>query len=266
MTPQNDIPARAGLVLLDVGNSRVGVARWKEDLRTAAHHLPVEPIEPIIELLRQQWEALPPAEPRLMVASSVCPPVLERIRTAALARGLEPFLVIGNDLDAPIDADLPDPEKVGTDRLCVAAAAFAGFKSACVVADFGTALTVDLVSDNGVFLGGTILPGMNLCARALHEHTALLPLVTFDEHDNDTLGKDTQSAIRNGVFAMMIGALREITERYATEIGKWPPLVLAGGDAESIGRHCDFVDRIVPDLCLDGLVLAYKQHFSRDAD
>lgn len=239
------------------------MARWVDGFRAAASHVPGDPVEPAVDLLERHWNDLPPGAPRAVVVSSVCPPVLDDLRTAAEARGITPFLVVGSDIDAPIDADLPEPEKVGTDRLCVAAAAFNGFKSVCVVADFGTALTVDLVADNGVFLGGTILPGMNLCARALHEHTALLPLVTFEEYDNETLGKDTRSAIRDGVYAMMIGALREITERYATQIGKWPPLVITGGDAESVGKYCEFVDRIVPDLCLDGLVLAYNQHVSQ---
>jgi len=58
----------------------------------------------------------------------------------------------------------------------------------------------------------------------------------------------------------MIGALREISERYATEIGKWPPLILTGGDAKAIAAGCEFVDRVLPDLCLDGVLIAYKRH------
>lgn len=258
--------AAAGLVLVDIGNSRVAMARWSQDLRTAAVHAANAPIEAVADLLQRQWDELESAGRRAVVVSSVCPPVLDALRAAAEARSIGPLLIVGQDIDAPMDIDLPNPEAVGTDRLCVAAAAFAGFKCACVVADFGTALTIDLIADNGVFLGGTILPGLNLCARALHEHTALLPLVSFEDHDNETLGKDTAGAIRNGVFAMMIGALREITERYATQINKWPPLVISGGDAEQIGRYCDFVDRIVPDLCLDGLVLAYKRHVEQYAE
>ncbi|HOB73658.1 MAG TPA: type III pantothenate kinase [Phycisphaerae bacterium] len=256
----------SGLVLLDVGNSRLAMARWSKDFRTAAQHVAHEPIDTVVELLQRQWDELSAATDRAVVASSVNPPMLEKLEAVAVKRGIAPFLVIGRDIEPPIEADLPNPERVGTDRLCIAAAAFQGFKCACVAADFGTALTVDLVADNGVFLGGTILPGLNLCARALHEHTALLPLVDFEAHDNATLGKDTRSAIRNGIHAMMIGALREITERYAMEIGKWPPLVVTGGDAEMIARHCDFVDRIVPDLCLDGLALAYKLHVNPDQE
>ena len=106
-------------------------------------------------------------------------------------------------------------------------------------------------------------PGIALSAKALHEHTALLPLVEVGA-PTETLGKDTESAIRNGIFAMMIGALREVTERYATQIGKWPPLIVTGGNGESIASQADFVDRVMPNLCLEGLLLAYRRHIESD--
>jgi type III pantothenate kinase len=240
------------LVLMDIGNTRISLATWSGDVRSAATHLSAEPIGPVAELLQNAWNELPASGVRAVVVSSVCPPILSR-------RGIEPLLVVGQEIGLPLETALPEPKKAGTDRLCTAAAAFAKCKSACVVADFGTALTIDLVADDGVFLGGTILPGLALSARALHEHTALLPLVEITE-TKETLGKDTRSAIRNGVYAMMIGALREISERYATEIGKWPPLVLTGGDAQAIADGCEFVDRVLPDLCLDGVLIAYKRH------
>lgn len=252
------------LLLVDLGNTRVGLAPWTNGKRGESRHLPTRPIEPVLEAMREIWTSLPAGDKRVVV-SSVCPPVLEELRKGCKAAGVGPLLTIGEDLDLPIEADLPDPDKVGTDRLCTAAAAFAGCRSACVVADFGTALTIDLVADNGIFLGGTILPGIALSARALHEHTALLPLVEVGT-PTETLGKDTVSAIRNGIFAMMAGALREIVEQYATEIGKWPPLILTGGDAAGIAARCDFVDRVVPDLALDGVALAYQLHAKRDRE
>ena len=255
--------ARAHLVLMDIGNSSVSVATWSDRARSGADHIATDPFDPVVELLENKWRQLPRAPSRAVVVASVCPPALACLRAGCKARGISPLLVVGEDLDPPIGADLPEPEKVGKDRLCAAAAAFAQVKSVCVVADFGTALTIDLVADNGVFLGGTILPGISLCARALHEHTALLPLVEVGS-PTETLGKDTASAIRNGIFAMMVGALREITERYATQIGKWPPLILTGGDAPAIAGACDFADGVLPDLCLDGLVIAYQQHVGRE--
>jgi type III pantothenate kinase len=246
------------LLLVDIGNSHVALAPYIDGKRGEAVRIETDPFEAGGQPLLRQWEALSATARRIVIVSSVCPPALNQLRQWCEANDIGPLLVLGEDLGAPIGADLPAPEKVGMDRLCVAAAAYAKVQSACVVADFGTALTVDLISDNGVFLGGTILPGVNLSAKALKEHTALLPLVTI-ERPTSILGKDTEHAINSGIFAMMCGALREITEQYATDIGRWPPLIVTGGDAELIGGACDFVDHIVPDLCLDGIALAYEQ-------
>lgn len=247
------------LALADIGNTRVALATWSDGVRSEAEHVNTHPVEPVIDWLQMKWEQFSSKRRRAVMMSSVCPPALKVLKTECKKRGIDPLLVVGENLGLPIGADVPEPNKVGTDRLCAAAAAYERVKGVCVVADFGTALTIDLVADNGVFLGGTILPGMALAARALHEHTAQLPLVEVGA-PTEILGKDTASAIRNGIFAMMTGALREITERYATEIGKWPPLILTGNDAPAVAKTCDFVDAVIPDLCLDGLVMAYRQH------
>jgi type III pantothenate kinase len=253
------------LILMDVGNTNVALATWFDDDRGEVERIPTASFDLLMDRLASLWTSFPAAASRAVVICSVSPPALAKLRKACTEKGIEPLLVVGQDIDSPItiDTEMLEPAKVGTDRLCAAAGAYAKVKAACVVADFGTALTIDLVADNGVFLGGTILPGVALSAKALHEHTAQLPLVEVGCPE-ETLGKDTVSAIRNGIYAMMVGALREIAERYATDIGKWPPLVITGGNAADIARGADFVDKVMPDLCLDGLVIAYKQHISSD--
>jgi type III pantothenate kinase len=251
------------LLVVSIGNSRVAAAIWCEGKLQHATAIPTTETSEITRTLIELWSKIPSDTRRVALVGSVAPPVLEDVREALVSNTIEPVLLLGQDVDYPIGADLPEPDKVGSDRLCVAAAAYDKMKSACVVADFGTALTIDLVADNGVFLGGTILPGVRLSAVALHEHTALLPLVEVGE-PTEILGKDTVSAMRNGIFAMMVGALREVTEGYATQIGKWPPLVITGGDAEAIAKRCDFVDRVMPDLALEGLVLAYHRAIAQD--
>ena len=263
--PQLAPLSQAHLLLVDIGNSRVAVAAWTGGKRHPAKHLPADPFSPVGELIKRMWNDLPGAGKRAVIVSSVCPTVLAELQSFCRSHDVGPVLVVGQDIDPPIAADVDEPDKVGTDRLCVAAAAFEKVEQACVVADFGTALTIDLVADNDVFIGGTIMPGVALAARALNEYTAQLPLVEVGA-PTDTLGKDTVSAIRNGIFAMMVGALREVTERFATQIGKWPILIVTGGDAQAIASACEFVDHVAPDLCLDGLVIAYRNAAGESED
>ena len=79
----------------------------------------------------------------------------------------EPVTVIGRDIPLPMETLLAEPDRIGADRLCTAAAAFQRIQQPCVVADFGTAVTIDCVNDQGLFLGGAILPGMKMQASAL---------------------------------------------------------------------------------------------------
>ncbi len=99
-----------------------------------------------------------------------------------------------------------------------------------MVADFGTAITIDCVNDEGVFQGGAILPGLDMAAKSLQAGTAQLPLVELSNPDW-VFGKDTRQAIVGGLVYGARGALRELVETYATELGHWPVVILTGGDA-----------------------------------
>ena len=96
------------------------------------------------------------------------------------------------------------------------------------------------------------------CA-ALHSRTALLPHVHPEAPSNGPFGRNTHDAIVNGVVYGGVGALREIVERYATELREWPQLVITGGNAPLVKNLADFVDSVVPDLCLMGVALAYRK-------
>jgi len=145
------------------------------------------------------------------------------------------------------------------DRLCAAVAAFDRLGVPCVVADFGTAITIDCVNAEGVFLGGAILPGLGLSAESLSAGTAQLPRVKLSE-PNWVYGKDTEQAIIGGVVYGARGALRGLVEAYATDLGRWPVVILTGGDARWVCQspsQSDLVQAIVPDLVLRGVAIAY---------
>ncbi len=257
----DDPRANASLLILEIGNSHVSVATSvAQEIRTyeSFRH---DQMDAAVEHAKQTWAALPEDRIRAIAAGSVVPDVLTRLRTTITDALQSPVLVVGDDLHRPLSSAIESPESVGIDRVCAAAAAYDQIQAACVIASFGTAITVDCVNGEGAFLGGAIMPGIDMQAKALHAGTAVLPEVAVEE-TGGIYGENTEQAIRNGILFGVVGSLREITERYASDLMVWPRLVVTGGNGELVKRHCDFVDALVPDLCVRGIALAYRKHFS----
>lgn len=252
-----DIEQVPGVLACDVGNTSIRLAVVTADAPSAVQTVRVGELAGLGPILAALWREMPP--PRKLAACSVNPAALKALEAAAAEAIDEPVLVVGRDLPAPIDTNLPNPSATGTDRLCAAAAAFDRLGVACVVADFGTAVTIDCIDDQGIFLGGAILPGLGLSAHSLHEGTAQLPLVDL-ANPKSAFGKDTRQAILAGLVVGARGALRELVETYATELGHWPVVILTGGDAALVAGEVntsDLVQAIVPDLVLRGVAAAY---------
>lgn len=256
-----DLQTNASLLIFEIGNSHIGVATSIAQQIRTLERFGLDQIDRVLKYASQAWGGLPDDRIKAMAAASVVPEALVRLRQRLSGHLDGPLLVVGNELHRPLPLAVEHPERVGIDRVCSAAAAYEVISKACVIASFGTAITIDCVNDEGVFMGGAILPGLALQAKALHEGTAALPLVTI-ESTGQVYGATTEQAIQNGVLLGAVGALREITERYATELHEWPQLVVTGGSAGLIAEQCDFIDNVVPDLCVRGIALAYRKHFA----
>jgi type III pantothenate kinase len=170
--------------------------------------------------------------------------------------------VVNKDIPYPIELSINEPQSVGTDRVLAASAAYAVTEHAVVVADFGTAVTIDLVDDRGVFCGGVIIPGFEMSADALHNDTAQLPKVTVKKPDWP-FGKNTVEAINAGLYYSAISTLQEIVRRYAEVLGTWPQTIITGAGAKLIKDDCEFVDNWVPNLVVKGIVLAYRKYVEK---
>lgn len=256
----NHPEGHANLLILEIGNSHVSVATTIGGRVRTNIRFELDRLDEAVATAVDSWAALPEEHLRSVAIGSVVGPVLERILAGLSGEIDEPLRVVGRELHRPLSMAVEQPESVGIDRVCAAAAAHEAFDAACVVASFGTAITVDCVNGEGVFMGGAILPGLGLQSRSLHEGAEALPLVEPASTDV-VFGATTEQAIRNGIIYGAVGAVREIAERYATELGAWPKLVVTGGTAELVSRHCDFVDSVVPDLCIRGIALAHRRHF-----
>ena len=104
------------------------------------------------------------------------------------------------------------------------------------------------------------MPGLGMGAQSLHQHTASLLEVEI-ALPSEVYGINTATAIQNGLYYGAQGALREVAERYATELGHWPQVVATGGYSKLIAEQCEIIDSLVPNLCLSGLNLAYQKFY-----
>lgn len=258
--PYNEVrgtPARE-LLVLDIGNSTTVIGVWARDDIWATLSVPARDFDGLAAAIDERWRTM--GRSKQAVACSVAEETLER--TNKLVRELtgSRLQVVGRDLPVPIEVAIEEPHTVGMDRICCAAAAFRMEGRACAVADIGTAITVDCVDSEGRFIGGAILPGLRLQAEALAQRIEALPEVTVRE-PAQVPGQDTAGAIQCGIVYGSVGAIKELAERYATLLGQWPVLIVTGGDAQTLPALVEVVDKMVPHLCLRGIVLAYEEAF-----
>ena len=161
--------------------------------------------------------------------------------------------------DLPLGVGLERPDMVGIDRLLDAVAANHLRQSGrpAVVVDLGSAITVDLISSDGIFEGGAILPGIAMSARAMHEFTDLLPLVQMRELADppNPLGTSTVAAMQSGLFWGAVGAIRELIGRLSTNQPTPADVFLSGGAGPAVAELLGPATRHVPHLTLAGIAL-----------
>lgn len=257
-----DVNADAPIIVVGIGNTSVSVARCVDDHVHSVVTVPTGDEAGARQALEAHWAEIENPRSCATVIASVVPDALERIREVASdISGREP-LVIGEKLDLPLAIGVRTPETLGVDRVCQAAAAYETIQEACCVVSFGTAVTVDFVNEEGVFVGGAIFPGVQMQLRSLNEYTAALPHVPAQD-PGVAFGGDTIEAIQLGVVRGIAGAVRSLVEGYATEVSRWPQVVATGGDVALMQAPCDFIDTFVEHLGLRGIGLAYRKMLAK---
>ncbi len=151
------------------------------------------------------------------------------------------------------------PNDVGVDRVVNAVALKEKYGIPGIVVDFGTAITFDVVSEKGEYLGGLICPGLGMSLENLYKKTSLLPLVDFKKPEG-IVGKNTIHSIQSGIYYGFVGLVEGILKRLIEEKGPFRVIVATGGNAETISKEVDLISHIDPNLTLWGLYLIYKKN------
>ena len=176
---------------------------------------------------------------------------------AFIREGLEasPIHIVSHRSRLGVGIDYPKPRSIGADRLANAAAAAAFHGAPCVVVDFGTAVTFDILSAGKKYVGGVIAPGLEAMTDYLHQRTALLPKISLLEPPGP-IGKSTKHAMLAGAIYGYRGLVREILAEIRTALGvRKLKAVATGGYAELIAAGVKEITGVHENLTLEGLRL-----------
>jgi type III pantothenate kinase len=254
MTTVSDSP----LLAVDIGNSRIKFGLFDnlagQPLPTPADTLSLSGIDGELAQVERWLADTMPAKARWWIAS-VSRPSTTRLIDWLREREAEQIRLLAS-FDLPLKVALPRPDMVGIDRL-------AGAVAANVLRPPGQpAVILDLVSGQGEFLGGAILPGIGMSARALHEFTDLLPLLDMEtlSQPPEAVGKSTIGAMQSGLFWGAIGASKQLIEQFTAALGQEPCVFLTGGAAASVASLISPTAVYAPHLVLAGIAIAVGQH------
>lgn len=200
-----------------------------------------------------------PAKISGIIISSVVPKALILFKEALsqIFHNIKP-LVLGEDIEAPIKNLYYNPKQVGQDRLVNAVGAFRLYGGPVIVVDFGTAITFDVVSKKGEYLGGVIVPGIEISLEALSERAALLPAIELAK-PKELLGRDTINSMRSGIFYGFGYLCDGVVNKLKSDYVKNAEVIATGGHSSIIVTYCKSINKVNKNLTLQGLYFIFQE-------
>jgi type III pantothenate kinase len=241
------VARRSDYLLIDVSNSYAKLSFASRERVSNPARIPTAELSRsvVAEFLRRR-------QVKKLVVSSVVPTKNSAISKAADNKAQ--VLWLDWKVKLGVTIDYPKPESIGADRLANAAAVAELYGCPAIVVDFGTAVTFDVVSEGGSYIGGVIAPGLEAMANFLYQRTELLPRLSLKE-PHCAVGRSTVEAMRSGVIIGYRGLVREILAQIRAEqfSRKKVFVVATGGYARLIANQLPEVALIRPHLTLEGL-------------
>ena len=250
---------------VDVGNTNITLGLFKEDKVFATFRMNTQMVKTsdeygstIAELIARKNININEIED--VIISSVVPKVMYSLNNGIIKYfGIKP-IIVGPGTKTGIRVKRTDPRELGSDRLVDVVAAYELYGGPCIVIDFGTATTYDLVGADGTFEAGVISPGIKICTKALWNETAKLPEIEIKKPET-ILAKDTISCMQAGIVYGYIGQTEYIIEKMKEESGLTDVKVVAtGGLGRIIWQNTDKIDIYDKELTLQGMRIIYEKN------
>jgi len=240
------------LLAIDIGNTNISLAFFKGSRMSKSQDIPLKKYTQS-RLLKYIGKERPDAG----LICSIVPAMAKKLaHHLKIITGIRPLL-IGKDIRIPLKSLYRNPKQLGQDRLINAYAASKIYSTPVIVVSCGTAVTIDAVSKNKEFLGGFILPGLQLSLSSLNSQTALLPKLKL-ALPTKGIARDTRSSILNGIILGSAGAIDSLIDNLKSKIGKHASVIGTGGDITLIKKFSKHIKIIAKELTLRGIYLLYK--------
>ncbi len=254
------------ILVIDVGNTNIVLGAIDEGVLISSYRLTTQTPRTsdeygitMIELLRQK--SIMPKDIEAVVISSVVPDIIYSLINSIKKYFNKKPLIVGPGLKTGISIRTDNPREVGADRIVNSVAAYELYGGPCMVIDFGTATTYDILNEKGEFIAGITSPGIRICADALWRRTAQLPHIEIKRTKGILDAKNTVTSMQTGLVYGYIGQVEYIVNKAKEEMN-CPELkiIATGGLAKVIQDGTNVIDHYDGLLTLRGLEIIYQKN------
>lgn len=196
------------------------------------------------------------------ILSSVVPPLTEVLKEAIVLLFEKSPLIVGAGIKTGLHILIDDPGSIASDLVAMAVAAKELYPLPCLILDMGTATTVVCVNEAGKYIGGAIMPGVNISMEALFREASLLPRFELKK-PRKVIATSTSDSMCSGILYGNAGAIDGVLDRFAEELGKEPAsIVSTGGFSDVLAPFCRHRWIKDEELLLKGLAIIYYKNLS----
>ena len=193
------------------------------------------------------------------IISSVVPQITSAARLAVQKILKKDAMVLGPGVKTGLNIMLDNPSEMGADRVADAVAALAQYPVPLVIIDMGTATTISVVDDKKHYIGGMIMPGVQISLDALTSRASQLSGISIEE-PRKIIGKNTVDCMKSGILYGNAAAVDGIIDRIEEELGQKVTVIATGGMSRKIIPHCKRKMILDGDLLLKGLQIVYDKN------
>lgn len=252
------------LIVIDIGNTNITMALMNKDEITNNYRLSTK-----LERTSDEYgfmllsflnaSNISVQEIEDIIIASVVPKIMYSFTNSIKKYFNKEPIIVGPGIKTGIKIKIDNPKELGADRLVDGAAAYYIHGGPCLVIDFNTATTFDVINKNGEYLGGATAPGIGISINALSSQAAKLPEIEIKKPDK-IIARNTVSSMQAGIIYGYIGLTENIICEIKKEYNEDLKVISTGGLGRIIFNETDLIDVYDPDLTFKGLKIIYDRH------